>query len=154
MDIAWVSSIAQWASLVTQLVKSLPAMKRTWVWFLAREDPGGENGNALQFCCLENPMDGGAWQATVYGVTRVGHDWVTKYTYRHIQHSLFIHIFIIVYLLFWRYHLQHKIFHFDIVSFPLLLVPLVSYLWNHCLAFSHKDLFIYLLLRLIIYLLH
>ena len=28
--------------------------------------------------CLENPMDRGAWQATVYGVTRVGHDLVTK----------------------------------------------------------------------------
>ena len=28
--------------------------------------------------CLENPMDRGAWQATVYGVTRVGHDLATK----------------------------------------------------------------------------
>ena len=34
-------------------------------------DPGsnGEgNGNPLQYSCLENPMDGGAWQATVHGV--------------------------------------------------------------------------------------
>ena len=29
--------------------------------------------NPLQYSCLENPMDRGAWQATVYGVTRVGH---------------------------------------------------------------------------------
>ena len=28
--------------------------------------------------CLENPMDRGAWQAAVQGVTRVGHDLVTK----------------------------------------------------------------------------
>ena len=31
--------------------------------------PGGGHGNPLQYSCLENPMDRGAWQATVYGVT-------------------------------------------------------------------------------------
>ena len=31
--------------------------------------PGEENGNPLQYYCLENPMDRGAWLATVYGVT-------------------------------------------------------------------------------------
>ena len=30
--------------------------------------PGGGNGNPLQYSCLENPMDGGAWCATVCGV--------------------------------------------------------------------------------------
>jgi len=30
--------------------------------------PGGRNGNPLPYSCLENPMDRGAWQATVYGV--------------------------------------------------------------------------------------
>ena len=30
--------------------------------------PGGENGNPLQYSCLENPMDRGAWWATVHGV--------------------------------------------------------------------------------------
>ena len=29
---------------------------------------GGGNGNPLQYSCLENPMDRGAWQATVHGV--------------------------------------------------------------------------------------
>ena len=29
------------------------------------------NGNPLQYSCLENPMDRGAWQATVQGVTKV-----------------------------------------------------------------------------------
>ena len=33
-------------------------------------DPGGENGNPLQYFCLENPMDRGAWRATVHGVTK------------------------------------------------------------------------------------
>ena len=32
--------------------------------------PGEGNGNPLQYCCLENPMDRGAWKATVYGVKR------------------------------------------------------------------------------------
>ena len=32
--------------------------------------PGEGNGNPLQYSCLENPMDGGAWQATVDGVTK------------------------------------------------------------------------------------
>ena len=40
--------------------------------------PGGGNGNPLQYCSLENPIDRGAWRATVHGVARVGHDLVTK----------------------------------------------------------------------------
>ena len=40
--------------------------------------PGEGNGNPLQYSCLENPMDRGAWQATVHGFTRVRHDLVTK----------------------------------------------------------------------------
>ena len=39
---------------------------------------GEENGNPLQYSCLENPMDREAWQATVHGVARVGHDLATK----------------------------------------------------------------------------
>ena len=32
--------------------------------------PGEGNGNSLQYYCLENPMDRGAWWTTVHGVTR------------------------------------------------------------------------------------
>ena len=39
---------------------------------------GEGNGNPLQYSCLENPMDRGTWQATVHGITRVGHDLATK----------------------------------------------------------------------------
>ena len=35
-------------------------------------------GNPHQYSCLENPMDRGAWQATVHGVATVGHDLATK----------------------------------------------------------------------------
>ena len=34
-----------------------------------------ENGNPLQYSCLENPRDGGVWWAAVYGSHRVGNDW-------------------------------------------------------------------------------
>ena len=32
--------------------------------------PGEGHGNPLQYSCLENPMDRGAWPATVHGVTK------------------------------------------------------------------------------------
>ena len=32
--------------------------------------PREGNGNPVQYSCLENPMDRGAWQATVHGVTK------------------------------------------------------------------------------------
>ena len=32
--------------------------------------PGGEQGNPLQYSCLENPTDGGAWRATAHGVAK------------------------------------------------------------------------------------
>ena len=57
------------SSLVAQMVKvsayyvgdpgSIPGLGRS---------PGEGNGNPLQYSCLENPMDRGAWQATVHGV--------------------------------------------------------------------------------------
>ena len=36
----------------------------------SERSPGEGNGNSLQYSCLENPMDRGAWQATVHGVTK------------------------------------------------------------------------------------
>ena len=61
-------------SLVTQMVKhAYIAGDRGSVPGLGRS-PGDGNGNPLQYSCLENPMDGGIWQATVHGVARIGHD--------------------------------------------------------------------------------
>ena len=46
--------------------------------------PGEGNGNPLQHPCLGNPMDRGAWWATVHGLQRVRHDWVTNnFTFFH-----------------------------------------------------------------------
>ena len=64
---------------VAQLAKNLPAMQETRVPSLLWEDPpGGGNENPLQYSCLENSMERRAWEATVHGVTRVGHDLMTK----------------------------------------------------------------------------
>ena len=53
------------------MVKNLPAMQDTCVQSLGQEDTLGEgHGYPLQYSCLENPMDRGAWQATVHGVTK------------------------------------------------------------------------------------
>ena len=40
----------------------------TWGWKVARLTVGEGNGNPLQYSCLENPVDSGAWWAAVYGV--------------------------------------------------------------------------------------
>ena len=37
---------------------------------LSGDIPGEGNGNPLQYSCLENPMEGGAWWAMVYGVSK------------------------------------------------------------------------------------
>ena len=60
----------QWDSLVGQTVESacnagdqgsIPGLGRS---------PGEGNGNPLWYSCLENPMNGGAWQATVHEVKK------------------------------------------------------------------------------------
>ena len=60
-----------WASLVTQMVKNLPAMWETWVRSLGWEDPLDE-GMATHSSILawRIPMDRGAWRATVHGVAK------------------------------------------------------------------------------------
>ena len=44
-----------------RVVGSIPGLGRS---------PGGGHDNPLQYSCLENPMDRGAWQATVHGVAK------------------------------------------------------------------------------------
>ena len=53
---------------VALVVKNLPANAGS-VLGLGRS-PGGGNGNPLQYSCLENPRDRGAWQATVHRVAK------------------------------------------------------------------------------------
>ena len=53
------------------VVKNPPAMQEMWVQFLNWEDLL-EEGMALQYFCLENPMDRGAWWAIVHRVVKSG----------------------------------------------------------------------------------
>ena len=44
----------------------------------SRRPPEEGDGDPLQYSCLENPKDRGAWQTTVHGISRVGHNSATK----------------------------------------------------------------------------
>jgi len=61
---------------VALVVKNLPADKgdRRDTGSIPRlgSSPGEGHGNPLQYSCLENPMDRGAWWATVHGVAKSG----------------------------------------------------------------------------------
>ena len=56
----------KWASQVVLVVKNLPAnagdIRDTGSIPASGRFPGGRHGNPLQYYCLENPMDRGAWQ--------------------------------------------------------------------------------------------
>ena len=64
-----------WASQVALVVKNLPTnaeVLRDSSSILGSErSPGGERGNPLQYPYLENPLDRGAWRATVHGVAEL-----------------------------------------------------------------------------------
>jgi len=66
------------------VVKDLPAYARDLGMIPGfGRSPGGGNGNPLQSFCLKNPMDRGAWWATVHGIfsrQRVGHDLAHTHT--------------------------------------------------------------------------
>ena len=67
-----VSSIVQ-SSLVAQTVKrayNAGDLGNVGSTSGLRRSPGEGNGNPLQYSCLENPTDRGAWCATVHGVNR------------------------------------------------------------------------------------
>ena len=57
--------------LVGSAVKNLPANAGDVCSIPGSgRSPGEENGNLLQYSCLESPKDREAWQATVHGVAR------------------------------------------------------------------------------------
>ena len=57
------------------MVKNLPANAGDASSIPKSErSPGEGTGNPLQYSCLENPKDRGAWQATVHGSQSVGHN--------------------------------------------------------------------------------
>ena len=79
--------------LVAQLVKNLPANAGDTrdagsIPGLERS-PGEVNGNPLQYSCLENPMDRGAWRATVSGVAK-SQTWLCTHVHDKGEHAPFL----------------------------------------------------------------
>ena len=71
----WVLLLFVWNYSQVVLVVKNPPANAGHVWDMglisgSGRSPGGENGNPLQYCCLENPMDRGAWWATDRMVTK------------------------------------------------------------------------------------
>ena len=67
------------------VVMNMPVMQEMWgsIPELGRSPRGGHS-NPLQYSCLGNPVDRGAWRATVYGVQqRFRHNW-SKLAYTHV----------------------------------------------------------------------
>ena len=86
------------------------------------KSPGEGNGNPLQYSCLENPMDGGAWLATVHGVaksrTRLSDSLSlsnNKYMFYilidlYIVYAIYCYIFHIIFL-YIKYTISYVIYH-------------------------------------------
>ena len=68
--------------------------------------PGEGNGNPLQYSCLENSMDGGAWWATVHGVTK-SRTWLSDFTTWINNYHLY-HCFYLLFLPFIPIFLFHS----------------------------------------------
>ena len=90
-----------WASQVVLVVKNPPAIAggikdSDSIPGSGRFSREGQ-GNPLQYSCLENPMDRGAWRAIVYGVTK---SWTRLK--RLSKHSLLCHPVFVEFLLFFK----------------------------------------------------
>ena len=96
-------------------VGSIPGSGRSFEW---------GNGNPLQYSCLGNPMDRGAWWATVYGFARVRHDWETwacmhAYLLRYSSGR-----FIFLCFLFIRHKILDSLFEINLYQTTKLVCPL------------------------------
>ena len=71
MDLSWRSL---WASQVASVEKNPPAnagdIRDVGSIPVSGKSPRGGHSNLLQYYCLENPMDRGAWRSTVHGITK------------------------------------------------------------------------------------
>ena len=85
-----------WQSLIcSPFSESLTQLKRAWPKVRPHSRNslypvsfyGEGNGNPPQYSCLENPMDGGAWWATVHGVAR-SRTWLSDFTFTFHFHAL------------------------------------------------------------------
>ena len=81
-DQLWASQVAQYPPASAGDMGSIPGSGRS---------PGGGNGNPLQYFCLENPMDRGAWWATVHGAAKKSDRTEQLSTHTHFMISFTLH---------------------------------------------------------------
>ena len=87
--------------------------------------PGEANGNPLQYYCLENPMDGGGWQATVHAVAK-SRTWLSNFTFAFIlKDQSRNHDYI---------HLSSHLGRMTVASSYIVTIPFAKYS-------SHRDFF-------------
>ena len=92
--------------------------------------PGGGHGNLLQYSCLENSMDRGAWPGyslSFLGSQRVGHDWVTWHSTPVM--SIFLPVLCSV---FSKWQAQNSSSSSNIKSFHSRCPTIFSYVINTC----------------------
>ena len=63
------------------------AAKAVLIWVYSNTILREGNGTPLQYSCLENPMDGGAWKAAVHGATE-GQTWLSDFAFTFPFHAL------------------------------------------------------------------
>ena len=86
----WLSSSS---SRYTLEIEPIPLALEAWC-----PNHGEGNGNPLQYSCLENPMDGGAWcRLLSMGSKRVGHDWATSLSLSNHKCYWFSYLFMPIY---------------------------------------------------------
>lgn len=130
--------IPTWASLVVLASKNLPAnagdVRDAGLIPGLRRSPGGGHSNPLQYCCLENPRDRGAWQVTVHRVTKsnLATTEAIQHACTHIPTYSYISITVI-------YTTQCYVFIIKLVFMQLFAV--YKHFHPHCLeSRSHKIL--------------
>ena len=124
----------------------IPGSERSW---------GGGNDNPIQYSCLGNPMDRGAWRATVLGFTKSGtqlNNWTTMflcaffffYTNSHFRRALFYSYHLLIIEIYWM------LFLFDVINLkgnnPVTcsIDPFLPGYWKlkPCLVFGEMNMYI------------
>ena len=93
---------------------------------------GEGNGSQLQYSCLENSMDRGAWHSTDHGVAKIGYDLETKPSYHTIVFSVSKIRF---YVCSWLTDLNHGVLKNNVL-FPFVLSFAIHLRWNYVYIFS------------------
>ena len=82
LDQIYQAFMVYWASLVAQIVKRLPAVQETWVWFLGWEDPlEKEMATHSSIHAWRIPWTEEPGRLQSMGLQRVGHDWATSLSF-------------------------------------------------------------------------